>query len=120
VEIGRAAETEMRREVLEETGLVVRRCARLWPGEDLLLEDPCRRGADLHVWHLFEAEAEGAPRLSEEGRIIGWYTDAEIRRLATRGLLALPVAAILRRLGVATQRRARPRPTRLKRRPSAR
>jgi 8-oxo-dGTP pyrophosphatase MutT (NUDIX family) len=110
----------MRREVLEETGLVVRRCARLWPGEDLLLEDPCRRGADLHVWHLFEAEAEGAPRLSEEGRIIGWYTDAEIRRLATRGLLALPVAAILRRLGVATQRRARPRPTRLKRRPSAR
>jgi 8-oxo-dGTP pyrophosphatase MutT (NUDIX family) len=88
----------MRREVLEETGLVVRTARRLWPEEALLLEDPCRRGADSHRWHLYEAEADGMPRLSEEGRIIGWYDPGEIAALAARKLLTQPAETFLRRL----------------------
>jgi ADP-ribose pyrophosphatase YjhB (NUDIX family) len=94
-------ETEMRREVAEETGLVVRQAVRILPGETLLLADPCRRGADLHRWHLFEVEAEGQPCLSDEGRILGWYSDDEIRAFATRGMLTAAVHAIVARLGLA-------------------
>jgi ADP-ribose pyrophosphatase YjhB (NUDIX family) len=100
VEVGRAPEAEMRREVHEETGLIVRGATRLWPGETLLLKDPCRRGADFHRWHVFEVVTEGFPRLSDEGRVLGWYTDDELRDLAARDLLTAPVSAILIRLGL--------------------
>jgi len=93
-------EAEMRREVLEETGLAVQASRRLWPGAAWEIADPCRRGADWHAWHVYQVEAIGQPRLSEEGRIIGWYTDAEVQELADRELLALPVRAILQRAGV--------------------
>lgn len=102
VEIGQDPEAEMRREVTEETGLIVRQAAPLWPAETTLFEDPCRRGADFHRWHIFEVEAEGLPRLSDEGRVIGWYSDAEIREFAHQNLLTLPVQAIFARLGLFT------------------
>ena len=100
VEIGHAPEADMRREVKEETGLTVRRAVRLWPEGKLLLADPCRRGADFHRWHVFEVEAEGQPRLSDEGRIIGWYNNAEIHDLAARELLTAPVYNIFAKLGL--------------------
>lgn len=100
IEIGQDPEAEMRREVSEETGLIVGQAIPLWPAEIMLLEDPCRRGADFHRWHIFEVEAEGLPRLSDEGRVIGWYSDAEIQEFARRSLLTLPVQAIFARLGL--------------------
>lgn len=100
IELGQDPEQEMRREVHEETGLAVTLAVPLWPEETLVMEDPCRRGADFHRWHVFEVEATGLPRLSDEGRIIGWYADDEIRDLAARDLLTEPVRIIFARLGL--------------------
>ena len=100
VEVGQDPETEMRREVFEETGLAIHAVTQLWPEETPRFDDPCRRGANIHRWHVFEATADGQPRLSDEGRIIGWYSDDEIRELASRNLLAAPVHAIFNRLGI--------------------
>lgn len=100
VEEGRDPEEEMRREVLEETGLVVNRATRLWPGEKPLLLDACRRGADYHRWNLFDVEAEGEPRLDDEGKEWRWCDPAEVRALAARRLLISPVEQLFRRLGM--------------------
>jgi 8-oxo-dGTP pyrophosphatase MutT (NUDIX family) len=100
IEIGQDPEAAMRREVNEEAGLTVLNSVLLWPGESLRLEDSCRRGADIHRWHVFKVVAEGQPRLSDEGRIIGWYSDDEIRELAVRNLLTSPVHTIFTRLGL--------------------
>lgn len=100
IEIGQTPEAEIRREVKEETGLIVRQAAQLWPQEKLLLTDPCRRGANFHRWHIFEVEAEGQPRLSEEGRIIGWYNNAEIQDFAVLDLLTAPVHTMFVKLGL--------------------
>lgn len=89
----------MKREVEEETGLVVQGAVKLWAGEPLLLSDPCRRGANLHRWHVFRVETERLPRLSDEGRVIGWYLEDEIRELAARDQLTAPVQFIFARLG---------------------
>lgn len=100
VQAGQEPEAEMRRELLEETGLPASRATRLWPGQELRFAEPCRRGADWHVWHAFEVEAEGHPRLSDEGRVIGWFSDDEVRELCRRGMVSGAVQAILTRLGV--------------------
>jgi 8-oxo-dGTP pyrophosphatase MutT (NUDIX family) len=100
IEQGGDPEAEMRREATEETGMIVQTTIRLWPDEVLIFEDPCRRGANYHRWHVFDVLAEGAPRLSDEGRIIGWYSDDEIRALAAARLLTAPVHQIFSRLGI--------------------
>jgi 8-oxo-dGTP pyrophosphatase MutT (NUDIX family) len=88
-------EEEMKREVLEEVGLEVVRSRRLWEGTPLL-GDCCRRGADLHRWHLFEIEAEGEVELNEEGDDYRWFEAGELRELS----LIPPVATIFRRLRI--------------------
>jgi ADP-ribose pyrophosphatase YjhB (NUDIX family) len=98
-ELGTEPEAEMGREVSEETGLTIVDSSLLW-NEQLVWQDACRRGADIHRWHVFEVSAHGAPRLSDEGRIIGWYRDDEIKELARQNLLTQPVQAIFARLGV--------------------
>ncbi len=100
VERGCHPADEMRREVGEETGLDVAAATRLWPDEPLVVDDPCRRGADRHRWFLYTAEPDGMPRLSDEGRIVGWYDRGEIAELARRGLLTAPTALFLSRLAV--------------------
>jgi len=98
VEEGADPEAEMRREVFEETGLVVTSATRLFAGERVVLDDPCRRGADRHLWNVYEAEATGTPRLSDESRVVGWFDDGEVRELSREGRLIRPVAAIFARL----------------------
>jgi ADP-ribose pyrophosphatase YjhB (NUDIX family) len=87
-------EGEMKREVFEEVGLEVLRSRRLWK-ETPLLEDRCRRGADLHRWHLYEVEAEGEVALNEEGDDYRWFETGEWNDVR----LIPPVRKILRRLG---------------------
>ncbi len=87
----------VKREVLEETGLNTV-SINPTPGKPLRLTDPCRRGADVHYWHLFTVETTGEPRLSDEGRIIGWYTLDEIMQLKTQELLTEPVRKIFNEL----------------------
>ncbi len=100
VEVGNQPEDEARREVFEETGLRVKQIKPLWQNETLRLHDPCRRGADWHIWHVFLVEAEGTVQLSEEGRIIGWYSDDEVHALASKELLTEPVVEIFKRQGI--------------------
>jgi len=99
VEIGHQPEDEVRREVFKETSIQVKRIKPLWQNERLRLYDPCRRGADWHFWHVYYVEAKGIVQLSEEGRIIGWYSDDEVGKLASKGLITAPVKEIFKRLG---------------------
>jgi ADP-ribose pyrophosphatase YjhB (NUDIX family) len=99
VEIGNEPENEMRREVQEETGLVVETAVQLFP-KALLLEDPCRRGADFHRWHVYQVGARGTVRMSDEARIIGWYSDQEIQQFAEQNLLTSAVHAIFMQLNM--------------------
>jgi 8-oxo-dGTP pyrophosphatase MutT (NUDIX family) len=94
-EVGCKPEREVRREVLEEVGLEVVDARPVWD-EPVLLSDRCRRGADLHRWHLFEAEVEGEVRLGEEGDGFGWYSPEQVERLD----LIPPVREILRRVAL--------------------
>lgn len=41
------------REIEEETGLQIKDTEKKFEGK---IEDPCRRGANFHYWHLFKAE----------------------------------------------------------------
>jgi 8-oxo-dGTP pyrophosphatase MutT (NUDIX family) len=94
LELDTEPEDEMRREVFEEVGLDVRRSHRLWE-ETPLLNDRCRRGADLHRWHLFEVEAEGEVALNEEGDDYRWFDESELSALS----LIPPVRTVFRKLG---------------------
>lgn len=85
------------REVKEETNLSTTHIKQLWPDETFRLFDPCRRGADMHYWHIFEIEAQGTVSLSDEGRIIGWYSEEEIQKLAKQALLTKPVHYFFKR-----------------------
>lgn len=100
IEIGTNPEQELRREVAEETGLIVTASVQLFPESELLFEDPCRRGADFHRWQVYQVEAEGTVKMSDEARIIGWYTDQEIQQFSVHQLLTPPVHAIFRRLDI--------------------
>ncbi len=100
LEYGRDPAAEMARELEEESGLAVDSAEALWPNDPPLLRDPCRRGADWHRWRLYRVSALGAPRLSEEGRIIGWYRAGEVQDLADQDLLTAPVHTLFTRLGI--------------------
>ncbi len=100
LEINRDPAAEMARELEEESGLMVDSAEALWPDDPPLLYDPCRRGADWHRWRLFRVSALGSARLSEEGRIIGWYRPGEVQALADQELLTAPVHTLFTRLGL--------------------
>lgn len=95
VETHETPEENIKREIIEETALKITRLKKLWPQENFRLYDPCRRGADHHDWHIYEAMSEGQPSLSSEGRIIGWYTEEEIKVMIENSLLTIPSAFFL-------------------------
>ncbi len=80
--MGETTQQSALREAYEEAGLGMISVepltppAGVWEGREVV--DPCRRGADLHVWHVYLCQCAGEPRLSEEGDVIGWFTREEI------------------------------------------
>ena len=66
------------REVGEETGLTVKNIKLLF--EEELLNDPCRRGVNVHHWRLYICQCTGKLKPSEEAELktIGWYKPKEI------------------------------------------
>ncbi|MGQ3892604.1 NUDIX hydrolase [Legionella sp. CNM-4043-24] len=97
VESGLNIDDNLKREVREETGLKILSMNPLWPTESFHLEDPCRRGADIHSWHVFDVRTSGEPRLCDEGRIIGWYHSEEIRQMISQKQLTPPSTLFLTR-----------------------
>lgn len=97
VECGESLEENIAREVIEETGLQISSMQPLWSEEVFQIYDPCRRGADIHRWHLFEIRTEGQPTLSDEGRIIGWYSKEEVQDMIANKALTIPSALFLQR-----------------------
>lgn len=66
----------LRREVLEETGMEIKDAPRLIAAQDIL------KVPDLHVARLtYLASAEGIPTLSDEHDAFAWYTVEELRQL---------------------------------------
>lgn len=74
---GEEPEAAAAREVAEETGLTFRDSWLAYRGE--IFPDPCRRGANLHEWHLFRGRADGDLRLDgREVRELRWVTRKEM------------------------------------------
>lgn len=96
-ELTGSLQENVRREVGEETALDIQTITPLWPNESLRFIDPCRRGADVHNWHVFEVYASGKITLSNEGRIIGWYRKNELKTMITHQLLTEPSAVLLQK-----------------------
>lgn len=76
LEMGEEPQAAALREAYEETRLGVVHVQLLYAAEEIA--DECRSGANFHVWRLYLGECIGEPALSEEGDIIGWYTEREI------------------------------------------
>ena len=76
-------ESAAARELKEETGLVVRALALVAEGRK---ENCCRRtDGTWHYWKLYKADAESETRENgDEVRSSGWYSKADIKRLAQR------------------------------------
>lgn len=81
IDDGEDAYSALVREVKEESGLVVRRARFL---EDMeISNNKCRHGIDKHYWFLFECECAGTVCKEDDGaHSIGWYSPAEVERLA--------------------------------------
>lgn len=82
------------REVKEESGLEV---SPTDPPIVEMLQEPCRRGADFHEWHLFQMAVDtNLVTMSDEADIIGWYLPEEIRELE----MTIPTEYFLKKLKI--------------------
>jgi len=81
-------EQTARDELREEVGLQATALRLVAEGRK---NNKCRRpGGDWHYWYIYEAEASGPLNGSvEETKKVGWNSDEQIRKLATRTELYL-------------------------------
>ena len=82
IEMGETPQVSALRESFEESGLGIISIEQISGGTSpeagLEIHDECRRGSIYHVWTLFSCECVGEPSLSEEGDVIGWFSQHEI------------------------------------------
>lgn len=70
----------VKREVLEELGLHVKRAKLVYNQE--MKGNRCRYGAESHIWYVYDCECDtSTPFLNPEGEAIGWYTRNEALNL---------------------------------------
>lgn len=80
LEKGESPEECIKREVEEETGLVIVNFELISHYEPIY--DPCKGGVDYHEWYLFGAAYPGAGlEMDSEGKEIGFYSPQEIKKL---------------------------------------
>jgi len=74
-------EAAAKRELYEETGLVVQSLEVLKENFDIA-GDSCRRGSDHHRWHLYRVRMKARPevRLSDEATQTKWMTLQELKK----------------------------------------
>jgi len=95
LDIGEDVETAIRRELKEEAGLKID-VVNLFAEEDVN-GDQCRRGADIHKWHLYTAEiaSVGDIKINDEGIQPVWLSLEE----ALRKDLVYPVRHFIEKYG---------------------
>lgn len=82
LEEGEESDKAVGREVMEETSINSKpeRFKQLFRGK---IDDPCRRGCDVHDWNLYLLELDGKPDTSsnEEAERLEWVEIAELGEL---------------------------------------
>lgn len=68
-------EDAIKREVFEETGLLVKKMKLVYKGENL--NDRCRAGANVHDWFVYECEAQGDLMENYESSFLRWIKPEE-------------------------------------------
>ncbi|MBI4020755.1 MAG: NUDIX hydrolase [Candidatus Aenigmarchaeota archaeon] len=79
VDPGETPEQAVRREVREETGLVVTKLRKLT--EASVAWNWCSQGVTGHDWHIYACRAMGKVQVNEESRSAGWYPIKDLPRL---------------------------------------
>ncbi|MDO8513462.1 MAG: NUDIX domain-containing protein [bacterium] len=79
VEYGETPEAAVKREVFEETGMIVDDM-ELFLHEDID-GDRCRRGANIHEYYYFKVHCLGNPVKNKESAFLNWYKPEEIGKL---------------------------------------
>lgn len=67
------------REIKEEIGLKVISYKLLY--SEILENDPCSRGVNIHQWYLFEAKTKGKIKKSNEYLKLGWFSNKDIKKI---------------------------------------
>lgn len=76
IEVSELPFDSLKREIHEETALVVKEARLIFEGE--IEGDICRYGADVHMWYFYVCKCEaGLPVLNQESEGIGWFTRKE-------------------------------------------
>lgn len=77
---GELPEAAAKRELREETGIVVQ-SLEIFKKDFDIIGDSCRRGSDHHRWHLYRVRMDVYPevRLSDEARQTKWLTLQELK-----------------------------------------
>ena len=80
IDIGETPEQAIKREVKEESNLIVKNQKLLF--EEFLDWNFCSKGANVHYWYLFECDFEGELKHNErESLETGWKTVDDLKRI---------------------------------------
>lgn len=80
VDEGESPEGAMRREVQEETGLIVESCTLVC--EEEVQNNQCGRGVATHYWYVYRCFVRGEAAMDErEAKAMDWFTPEAIARL---------------------------------------
>lgn len=80
IEEGETPEEALKREVLEESGLKIKKHKLIF--EEEVDGNECSRGVKVHYWYVYECECEGEPQMFPlEEKSIGWYSPEEIKTM---------------------------------------
>lgn len=94
IEYGESPEEAIKREVFEETGMIVRDLKNVFNEE--VDGDKCRAGADIHDYICYKVSTTGEPVKNNESLELGWFTSEEMSKLN----LVFVTKLIYQRLGI--------------------
>ena len=87
------------REIFEESGLRVSIYELIF--EEEIRNNTCKRGVNIHIWHLYECCCSGRLRIEKVGaKSIDWYSKEEIQQMANNGKLEPVWKYWFKKLGV--------------------
>lgn len=77
---GETPEQGIKRELLEETGLICKKSELIYHKEHK--DDPCRHGAEIHEWYLFKVRVVNFETFNNsEGQSLEWFSKKEALKL---------------------------------------